>query len=264
MHLPIYMVYTSSIDVVSSTKGAQGADEDTPYVEKPSNHYKRTKIAAEKAVLAANSTGRLFTCALRPGHIFGPADVLLPLSKHPVALGSPAARMSFTYVENCARAHILAAQRLVSENASHFTPSAVCLAGKAVFICDFDTNFADTYRLLGGQGPVAVRIPELLALLIVLVAEALERLFFFVLGVQIITHPVTGVTNAMLESCGMHTARSLYAESLLRYKVESSGSVSSLAPGLVSRNEATRRTIQYWQTGNLPEECFAPAGLLSS
>lgn len=255
----VYMIYTSSIDVVSSTEGAQGADEDTPYVENPSNHYKRTKIAAEKAVLASNNPGRLCTCALRPGHIFGPGDILLPLSKYPVALGGPEARMTFTYVENCARAHILAAQQLIGESYAQPKCALSYLAGKPVFICDFDTNFADTYRLLGGQGPVALRVPTPLAVLLVMVAETLEKLFFYVFGVQIITHPVTGVTNAMLESCGMHTAKSKYAAPLLQYKVDMSSNSASVdsarATGLVSRDEAIRRTIFYSQTGKLPDEC---------
>jgi nucleoside-diphosphate-sugar epimerase len=52
---PRCLIYTSSIDVVSGPWGCRDATEETPYPAHPTNGYKRTKIAAERAVLAANS-----------------------------------------------------------------------------------------------------------------------------------------------------------------------------------------------------------------
>lgn len=69
-----FMVYTSSIDVVADKHGVSHANEETPYTEYPSNHYKGSKIVAETEVLRGNGDfcGHLRTCALRPSHIFGP------------------------------------------------------------------------------------------------------------------------------------------------------------------------------------------------
>lgn len=309
-----YLVYTSSIDVVSSRLGAMGADETTPYVNRPSNHYKRTKIIAEKAVLEMNNQHGWRTCSLRPGHIFGPADMLLPWTVLPIAIGPRTARMSFSYVENCARAHILAAEKLIKESSFMVSSNSFSttkqsdnnnksgqevvinrkdggndnnniLSGKVIFICDFDTNFADTYRMLGGHGPIKIRIPTLVVKMIVYIAEMMESLFYKCFGIQIITHPITGISNAMLEACGNHTAHSHLAAKLIGYTPfinhQSSqtqtylqhsyqhpeqppnnappaieGHVISASDGLVSPSEAIRRTVYFSQTGRLPLECL--------
>ena len=87
-----------SIDVVSYHDGIWNANESTPYATlvsstnsttiEASNHYKKTKIIAEMEVLKNNNShshnvnysasmpSLLKTCALRPGHIFGPGIVL--------------------------------------------------------------------------------------------------------------------------------------------------------------------------------------------
>jgi sterol-4alpha-carboxylate 3-dehydrogenase (decarboxylating) len=114
-------VYTSTFDVVSTKHGISDATESAPYVDNnPSNHYKRTKIIAEKSVLQA-SCDSVLTCALRPGHIFGPGDNMLytQASTSPLAIGPITAKMSFTYVDNCATAHLLAALALYKENESN-------------------------------------------------------------------------------------------------------------------------------------------------
>jgi len=65
-------VYTSTIECGYSNNECINVDETMPYPSKPSNGYQRTKIEAEKLVLAANDgESGLKTAALRPAHIFG-------------------------------------------------------------------------------------------------------------------------------------------------------------------------------------------------
>ena len=262
-----FLVYTSSIDVVSTRQGAKGANESTPTPTAPSNHYKRTKIIAEKAVVAKNGLHGLYTCAVRPGHIFGPADLLLPLSRHPIALGPASATMSFVYVENVARAHLLAALALIretkridkGEGGEH---EGHVLAGTALFVNDFDTNFTDMYRTLGGHPPVLLRVHVWLAYTVVLLAEVLETIFFHLFGVQIIGHPVTGITHAMLEATGYLTSSAERAGRVIGYWGGGESAEGSLCKdgmssnGLVGRQEAMRRTQVFVQSGELPVECY--------
>jgi nucleoside-diphosphate-sugar epimerase len=64
-------VYTSSSGIVFSGVDLKRGTEDIPYTTNPMDEYTVTKIAAEKAVLAANGKQGLATVALRPSGIFG-------------------------------------------------------------------------------------------------------------------------------------------------------------------------------------------------
>ena len=74
------LIYTSSIEVQYGAQGVGNAcddcPEDAPYPPFTTQEYQRTKIAAERLVLAANERSSLQTVSLRPGHIFGPGDDL--------------------------------------------------------------------------------------------------------------------------------------------------------------------------------------------
>ncbi len=128
------LVYTSSNNVVLNGAVAAG-DESLPYATQFIDHYTRTKVLAEQAVLASNNTSGLLTCAIRPGGIYGPGDsVFIPKVLEACKRGLPIWRIGdgtaladHVYIDDLAAAHLLAADRL--------TPgSPVC--GQAYFISD--------------------------------------------------------------------------------------------------------------------------------
>ena len=112
------LVYTSSPSVIFSGRDMEGVDESVPYPKSYSAEYPRTKALAEQCLLAANSRN-LATVALRPHLLWGPNDT--QLTKAILERGRAGALMrigdrdplvDFTYVENAAFAHVLAADRL--------------------------------------------------------------------------------------------------------------------------------------------------------
>jgi len=115
------LVFTSSPSVVAPPDvdtHHEGVDEATPYPPRYLADYPRTKAVAERAVLAANDDF-LATCALRPHLIVGPGDPhLLPRvfararTGRLRVVGDGANRVDLTWVEDAARAHLLAADRL--------------------------------------------------------------------------------------------------------------------------------------------------------
>jgi nucleoside-diphosphate-sugar epimerase len=113
------LVFTSSPSVTFDGGDQCGVDESAPYVSKWLAHYPHTKALAEQHVLAANGTGRLLTCALRPHLIWGPRDRhLIPrlLDRQRQGqlrrVGDGKNLIDITYVENAATAHLLAADAL--------------------------------------------------------------------------------------------------------------------------------------------------------
>jgi nucleoside-diphosphate-sugar epimerase len=126
------LVYTSSPSVTFDGRDQCGVDESAPYAAKWLCDYPRTKALAEQAVLSENSESGLKTCALRPHLIWGPGDPhLVPrLMARARAgrlrrVGKGRNRVDVIYVDNAARAHLLAAERLVAG-------SPVC--GRAYFL----------------------------------------------------------------------------------------------------------------------------------
>jgi 2-alkyl-3-oxoalkanoate reductase len=125
------LVYTSTPSVAHAGGDLLGVDESAPIPARFHAHYPATKAIAETEVLAANSP-HFSTCALRPHLIWGPGDNhLLPR----LIARAKAGRLRFVgngrnlvdtiYIENAARAHLLALERL------HV--GAEC-AGKAYFL----------------------------------------------------------------------------------------------------------------------------------
>ncbi|PID55623.1 3-beta hydroxysteroid dehydrogenase [candidate division KSB3 bacterium] len=111
-------VFTSSPSVVFNNQDQRGCDESLPYPEKYENYYSHSKALAEQMVLDANGDGVL-TVALRPHLIWGPRDPhLLPRlieragSGQLMQVGDGTNRVDITYVEDAARAHLLAADAL--------------------------------------------------------------------------------------------------------------------------------------------------------
>jgi 2-alkyl-3-oxoalkanoate reductase len=112
------LVYTSSPSVVFDGTDQKGVDECVPYPTEYESPYPETKAAAEQHVIAAND-GDLLTVSLRPHLIFGPRDNhLLPglIARARKGLvpqvGDGHNQVDLTYVEDAARAHLLAADAL--------------------------------------------------------------------------------------------------------------------------------------------------------
>jgi 2-alkyl-3-oxoalkanoate reductase len=125
------LVYTSSPSVVFDGGDVEGGDESLPYPSSYEAHYPRTKAMAEQLVLAADSS-QLATVALRPHLIWGPGDNhLVPriLARGRAGrlrrIGDRANLVDTVYVDNAARAHLQAADRLAPGSAP---------AGRAYFI----------------------------------------------------------------------------------------------------------------------------------
>lgn len=135
------LIFTSSPSVVFSNADQPNIDETAPY---PGDrdylaHYPRTKAAAERLVLEANSND-LRTIALRPHLIWGPGDHhLVPRIVARARAGklrliadpqnpdvSPL--VDSTYIDNAALAHVLAAETLADES------RAARCAGRPYFI----------------------------------------------------------------------------------------------------------------------------------
>jgi sterol-4alpha-carboxylate 3-dehydrogenase (decarboxylating) len=154
------LVYTSSIDVVFQGKPIRDGNEDLPYASTFFNGYARTKGEAEELVLAA-ADDELCTCAVRPGHVYGPGDIMISTiigmaqkGELPMRIGSLEPQLSFVYVENLVstrcesvvlvrplltdrtlpkvHAHIAAATKLTEADSA--------VNKQAIFVTDFHRN----------------------------------------------------------------------------------------------------------------------------
>jgi nucleoside-diphosphate-sugar epimerase len=113
------LVFTGSPSGVFDGRPQEGVDESCPYPKKYTSYYGHTKAIAEQKVIAANGTGGLLTTSLRPHFLWGPRDryILARLIERArqrilVQMGSSRTRKDLTYVEDAARAHLLAADTL--------------------------------------------------------------------------------------------------------------------------------------------------------
>lgn len=128
-------VYTSSVDVCFDGRPNTGMNQSTPYARRCKSVYQETKIAAEKAVLAANGREGLYTCAIRPDGIWGPRpgtalDTLVEMAGRGAmkfTIGRPGTQQDNSYIDNLVHAHLLAAEHLGAGGSA---------SGKAYFITD--------------------------------------------------------------------------------------------------------------------------------
>lgn len=125
------LVASGSPSVVFDGRDIEGGDESLPYPEHYEAFYPQTKMLAERLVLQANSAD-FATVSLRPHLIWGPGDHhLVPriIEKARAGrlkrIGSRPCLADTVYIDNAAKAHLLAADRL-APGAPH--------AGKAYFI----------------------------------------------------------------------------------------------------------------------------------
>ena len=126
------LVFTSSPSVVFDGGDHLDAGNELPYPARYLAHYPHSKARAEQLVLEANGRWGLATCALRPHLIFGPRDPhLLPRviararAGRLAIVGDGRNRVSMTFVDNAAWAHLDAARSL-APGAPH--------AGRAYFV----------------------------------------------------------------------------------------------------------------------------------
>ncbi|KAI1437533.1 C-3 sterol dehydrogenase/C-4-like protein [Xylaria sp. CBS 124048] len=129
------LVYTSSASVISDNKSDLiNANEEYPVIrgKLQSEYYSETKAHAEQLVLEANRSqdSKLLTTAIRPSGIFGEGDMQLVYhavgayrgGNDKVQVGANTNMFDFTYVENVAHAHLLAARALLVTYASKTAP----------------------------------------------------------------------------------------------------------------------------------------------
>jgi nucleoside-diphosphate-sugar epimerase len=172
------LVYTSSPSVVFDGSDMEGVDESVPYPEHFEAFYPQTKAEAEKLVLAANDAS-LATVALRPHLIWGPGDNhLVPrilergrkgaLRK----IGSKECLVDTIYVDNAARAHLQAADRLAVGSP---------VAGKAYFLSQGEPlpvwEVVNRILAAGNLPPVRRTISPRLAYAAGALLETIYRLF---------------------------------------------------------------------------------------
>jgi nucleoside-diphosphate-sugar epimerase len=125
------LVFTSSPSVTHAVGDIEGGDESLPYPETYHSPYPQTKALAEQMVMAANCA-ELHTVSLRPHLVWGPGDNhLLPrllerARRGKLKLPGPEKLIDTVYIENAARAHLLALDKLESD------PETV--GGKTYFI----------------------------------------------------------------------------------------------------------------------------------
>ena len=171
------LVHTSTPSVVHDGGSIEGGDESLPYATTFSSDYPRTKVLAERAVLAANGDA-LATVALRPHLVWGPGDTQLTtriLERGRTGrlrlIDGGTALVDTTYVDDAAAAHLLAVDRVA--------PGAAC-AGRAYFISSGDPRpvgeMVNAILAAGGLPPETRSVPLPVAEAAGAAAEAAWRL----------------------------------------------------------------------------------------
>lgn len=156
-------VLTSSADVVKGDnwENHEGINEDVPYPKTWTDPYARSKVPKSPPLLSFNSfeplltlqqalaeqlvlsraTDTFLTAAIRPHAVFGPHDPNIIAMWHSVLKKPLGTRVmidpetnlyDFTYIDNCAFGHILAAECLLALKPPH----SGLVSGKAFFLTD--------------------------------------------------------------------------------------------------------------------------------
>ncbi|KAI0697779.1 hypothetical protein BC835DRAFT_1337117 [Cytidiella melzeri] len=235
------LVFTSSASVVADGKDQAGVDESAPYPEVPFDYYNETKAIAEQEVLNANGRSGLSTVSLRVAGLFGPGDrVTVPgmmnvmvTKKTGIQIGDNKNLFDWTYIENAAQAHILAADRLSPDH-----PKYSQVAGQAFFITNGDPRpYWDFPRALwkaAGHVPSKiVVIPKFVGLIIGII---MEIICWFTGKPALLTRfRVTYV--CMTRWCNIDKARKA-----LDYEPA------------ITIDEGIKRSVEYWQKYQAPKQ----------
>jgi nucleoside-diphosphate-sugar epimerase len=169
------LVYTSSPNVVFDGTDMEGADESAPYPEKFPVHYPKTKALAEQSIVNA-SNDKLRTIILRPHFIWGPRDNALPRilarAKRLRIVGNGKNLIDTIYIDDAARAHLLAADKL-DENPK--------LSGNIYFISQGEPvplwGMINNFLKAAGYPAVKRSVPKRIAWLIGAVFELIYKIF---------------------------------------------------------------------------------------
>jgi nucleoside-diphosphate-sugar epimerase len=169
------LIHTSSPSVIFNDSDMENVDESVPYPKSYLAPYPETKAMAEKLVIQAAKKG-LSSIILRPHLIWGPEDNhLIPRiigqAKRLKRIGSKDDLTDTIYVDNAADAHILAAERLLTN------PS---LSGNIYFISQDEPvskwkmidAFLDTAGLPPLKGQVSARTAYIAGWLFELIYKA--------------------------------------------------------------------------------------------
>lgn len=126
------LIHTSSPSVIFDGGDMRGVDESTPYPSRYHAPYPQTKAMAEKDVLAATDEA-LKTVILRPHLIWGPEDNhlvprIIDRARRLRQVGDGRNRVDTLYIDNAARAHVLALEALQRDPRT--------ISGKVYFVSD--------------------------------------------------------------------------------------------------------------------------------
>ncbi len=169
------LVYTSSPNVIFDEADMEGVDESVPYPENFPAHYPKTKALAEQSVVTASSN-KLRTIILRPHLIWGPRDNALPRilarAKRLRIIGNGKNLIDTIYIDDAARAHLLAADKL-DENPKLSGNIYFISQDKPVPLWDMINNILKA----AGYPPVKRSVPKRIAWLIGAVFELIYKIF---------------------------------------------------------------------------------------
>lgn len=168
------LIYTSSPSVVFDGRGHAGIDESVPYPAVQAAPYPATKARAEQAVVRAGQSD-LLTVSLRPHLIWGPGDNhlvpgIIKRAGRLKRIGDGTNIVDTVYIENAARAHLLAAEKLKEIPA---------LSGNVYFIGQGEPvplwDMIDWILAAAGKGPVTGQLSPRTAKLTAACLEWLYR-----------------------------------------------------------------------------------------
>jgi sterol-4alpha-carboxylate 3-dehydrogenase (decarboxylating) len=240
------LVYTSSASVMSDNRSDLiNADERWPMVrgKDQSEYYSETKAAAEELVIAANRAAespKLLTCAIRPSGIMGEGDTMVLYhliniyhqGRHNVQVGDNDNLFDFTYVENVAHGHLLAARALLLTAASNTVPlDHERVDGEAFLVTnDSPVYFWDFARAVwaAAGSPHGTDHVWVLSRGLGMVLGALSEVFFWAIG-----KPPTFNRQRIVYSCMTRYYDISKAKKRLGYKP------------LVSLDEGVRRSVKW-------------------
>lgn len=166
------LVFVSSPSIYAETRDRLALTEADPPAARPLNAYARTKLAAERLVLAANGPD-FFTVAIRPRALVGPDDkVLLPRLLDLVARGGAPlpyggrALVELTDTRDAAHALILADDKRQNVGGRVFNISGGAPVSVGAFALDLAAAADRPLRIVSAPWPLlhaAATLAEVLA-----------------------------------------------------------------------------------------------------
>ncbi|KAJ3333879.1 hypothetical protein HDU76_001795 [Blyttiomyces sp. JEL0837] len=211
----------------------KNADETIPYCKVHMDEYNETKAIGEDMILKAND-GNLLTIAIRPSGIFGPRDMqgaktIIEAArggKTKIQIGPNRTLFDWTYVDNAAYAHILAADKLAKDNGT---------AGQAFIITnDNPIFFWDTTKMIWDELGCKDTLKYILPVTFALVMAYIVEFFVKILSPIVQIHPTFTVFRIKIFSSNRYFNISK-AKNYLGYKP------------IVSMDEGIRRTVAYFK-----------------